>query len=75
MYLNVCFVNMASHQTQQSSEMDDGTRDESENVEWQPAKGVNPERMSTCLFSYLSIYLFVKTTNFSNQSSRPRLRC
>ena len=63
MPLNVCFVNMTSQQTQQLSEMDDGTCDESEDVEQQPAKDVNSERISTCHFMCLLMYLFVTIAN------------
>lgn len=51
--LNVCVVNMASQQTQQSSGMDDVTCDKLENVEQQPVKDVNSESISTCLLCYL----------------------
>ena len=43
--------------------MDDGTCDKSENVEQQPVKDVNSERISTCLFMYLLMYLFIKIAN------------
>ena len=43
--------------------MDDGTCDKSENVEQQPAEDVNSERISTCLFMYLLIYLSVNMAN------------
>jgi hypothetical protein len=44
---------VASQQTQQSIEMDDGACDESENVEQQRLKDANTESISTCLLVYL----------------------